>query len=44
MIVSVVFYGLYQTIGAEAQLILHLLHNLHIYLSQVADRPKALGF
>ncbi len=44
MIVSVVVNRLDQTIGAEPQLVFHLLHDLHIDLGQVADRPEALGF
>ena len=42
MIVPVVLNRLDQTLRAEAKLVLHLLHDLHIDLGQVADRPEAL--
>ena len=42
MIVSVVLDRLGQALRAEAQLVLHLLHDLDVDLGQVADRPEAL--
>ena len=43
MIMPIVLDRLGQTLGAEAQLVLHLLHDLHVDLGQGTHRPEALG-
>ena len=42
MIMPIVLDRLGQTLGAEAQLVLHLLHDLHVDLGQGTHRPEAL--